>query len=139
MPIRFLIRSSLSCGASGRGGVLGIEIISGTIGKLNTIYVATSDDNLNPLYVLAQAYWTVVLDLGDWGLWENCCCRVAARLLPDVSRASWWVCRVFKRRMVNTRHCSRVGKFKTTGTLLYGWWSCEDRSGEGYHVNSSLT
>ena len=49
-----------------RGRVLGIELISDTIGKLNTISVATSDDNLIPLYVLTQAYWTVVLDLGDW-------------------------------------------------------------------------
>ena len=32
--------------------MLGIELISDTIGKLNTIYVATSDDNLIPLYVL---------------------------------------------------------------------------------------
>ena len=48
--------------------MLGIELISDTFGKLNTIHVATSDDNLIPLYVLTQAYWTVVLDLGDWGL-----------------------------------------------------------------------
>ena len=68
MSMRIKRSSSLSCGASGRGGVLGIELISDTIGKLNTIYVATSDDNLIPLYVLTQAYWTVVLDLGDWGL-----------------------------------------------------------------------
>ena len=46
--------------------MLGIELICDTIGKLNTIYVATSDDNLIPLYVLTQAYWTVVLDLGNW-------------------------------------------------------------------------
>ena len=46
--------------------MLGIEPISDTIGKLNTIYVATFDDNLIPLYVLTQANWTVVLDLGDW-------------------------------------------------------------------------
>ena len=48
--------------------VLGIELISDTIGELDT-NVATYDDNLIPLYVLTQAYWTVVLDLGDWGLW----------------------------------------------------------------------
>ena len=71
MSIRFLRSSSLSCGASGRGGVLGIELISDTIGKLNTIYVATSDDNFIPLYVLTQAYWTVVLDLGDWDSGET--------------------------------------------------------------------
>ena len=68
--------------------MLGIEIISGTIGKLNTIYVATSDDNLIPLFVLTQARWTVVLDLGDWGLWGNCCGGVAAHVLPGDSRAS---------------------------------------------------
>ena len=91
---------------------LGIELISDTIGKLNTIYVATSDDNLIPLYVLTQAYWSVVLDLGDWGLWRDCCCCVAARVLPDVSRAPLctyplvdWL--VFKRRMMNTQHWSR--------------------------------
>ena len=61
--------------------MLGIELIPDTIGKLNTIYVATSDDNLIPLYVLTQAYWTVVLDLGDLGtvgrlLWS--CCRTRA-------------------------------------------------------------
>ena len=48
---------------------LGIELISDTIGKLNTINVATSVDNLIPLYVLTQAHWTIVLDMGDWGLW----------------------------------------------------------------------
>ena len=68
--------------------MLGIELISDTIGELNSIYVATSDDNLIALYVLTQAYWTVVLDLGDWGLWGDCCCCVAARVLPGASRAS---------------------------------------------------
>ena len=143
MSIRFLRSSSLSCGASGRGGVQGIELISGTIGKLNTLYVATSDDNLIPLYVLTQVLcWT----WGDWGLWGDCCCRVAARVLPGVSRASlctyplvdWLVCRVFKRRMMNTQHWSRMGRFRETEALVYGWWSCEDRCGEGYHVKSSL-
>ena len=94
--------------------MLGIELISDTIGKLNTIYVATSDDNLIPLYVLTQAYWTVVLDLGDWGLWGDCCGRVAARVLLGVSRASlctyplvdWLVRRVFNCRMMNTQHWS---------------------------------
>ena len=147
MSIRFLRSSPWSCGASGRGGVLGIELISDTIGKLNSIYVATSDDNLIALYVLTQAYWTVVLDLGDWGLWGDCCCCVAARVLPGASRASlctyplvgWLVCRVSKRRMMDTQHWSRVGKFRVTGALVYGWCSCEDRCGEGFHVNSSLT
>ena len=47
--------------------LLGIELISDTIGKLNTIYVATSDDSLILLYVLTQAYrcWTWVT--GDCG------------------------------------------------------------------------
>ena len=147
MSIRFLRSSSLSCGASGRGGLLGIELIPVTIGKLNTIYVATSDDNLIPLCVLTQTYWTVVLDLGDWGLWRECCCHVAALVLPGVARASlctypfvdWLVCRVIKRRMMNTQHWSRVGKFRVTEALVYGWCSCEDRCGEGYHVNSFLT
>ena len=57
-----------------------------------------------------------MLDLGDWGLWGDCCCRVAARVLPGVSPASlctyplvdWLVCRIFKRRMMNTQHWSRV-------------------------------
>ena len=147
MSIRFLRSSSLSCGASGRGGVLGIELISDTIGKLNTIYVATSDDDLIPLYVLTQAYWTVVLDLGNRGLWGDCCCRVAARVLPGAPRASlctyplvdWLVYRVFKRRMMNTQHWSRVGKFRVTGALVNGGCSCQDRCGEGYQGNSSLT
>ena len=127
--------------------MLGIELVSDTTGKLNTICVATSDDNLIPLYVLTQAYWTVVLDLGDWGLWGDCCCCVAACVLPGASRASLCtyplvdclVCKIFKRRMMNTQHWSRVGKFRVTSALVYGWWSCEDRCGEGYHVNSSLT
>ena len=126
--------------------MLGIELISDTPGKLNTIYVATSNENFIPLFVLTQAYWTVVLDMGDWGLWGDCCCRVAARVLPGVSRASLCtyplvdclVCKVFKRRMMKTQHWSRVGKFRVTEALVYGWWSCEDRCGEGYHVNSSL-
>ena len=65
-----------SCGALGRGGVLGIELISDTIGKLNTISVETSDDNLIPLYVLTQAYWTVVLGTVVRLLLP--CCRIRA-------------------------------------------------------------
>ena len=111
-----------------------------TIGKLNTIYVATSDDNLIPLSVLTAAYWTVVLDLSDWGLWGDCCGRVAARVLPGTyPLVDWLVCRVFKRRMMNTQHWSRVGKFRLTEALVYGRWSCEDRCGEGYLVNSNLS
>ena len=45
---RFLRSSSLSRGASGRGGVLESELIGDTIGKLNIIYVVTTDDNLIP-------------------------------------------------------------------------------------------
>ena len=68
-----------------------------------------------------------MLDLGDWGLWGDNCCRVAARVLPGVSRAflctyplvDWLVCRVFKRRMVNTQQWSRVGKFRVTEALVY--------------------
>ena len=68
------------------------------------------------------------------------------RVLPGVFRASlctyplvgWLVCRLSKRRMMNTQHWSRVGKFRVAGALVYGWCSCEDRRGEGYHVNSSL-
>ena len=85
--------------------MLGIELISDTIGKLNTIYVATSDDNLIP---------------------------------HTYSHVDWLVCRVFKRCMMNTQHWSRVRKFRVTEALC-GWWSCEERCGEGYHVNSSLT
>ena len=59
----------------------------------------------------------------------DCCCRVAARVLPGSSRASlctyplidWLVYRVFKRRMMNTQHWSRVGKFRVTGANGE-WW-----------------
>ena len=43
------------------------------------------------------------------------------------------------RRMMNTQHWSRVGKFRVAAALVCGWWSCEDRCAEGYHVNSNLT
>ena len=46
--IRFLRSSSLSCGAKGRGGVLESELIGDTIGKLNIIYAATTDNILIP-------------------------------------------------------------------------------------------
>ena len=49
--------------------MLGIELTSDTIGKLNTIHVANSDDNLIPLYVLTKRIgplcWTWVT--GDCG------------------------------------------------------------------------
>ena len=64
--IRFLRRSSLSCGASGRGGVLGIELTIATIGKLNIIYVATSDDNLIPRYLFNLAYLTMATEDCGW-------------------------------------------------------------------------
>ena len=40
---------------------------------------------------------------------------------------------------MNSQHRSREGKFRVTEALVYGWWSCEDRCGEGYHVNSNLS
>ena len=49
-----------------------------TIGKLKIICVATSEDSFILLYLFTEAYWTVVLDVGDWELWGDCCCRVAA-------------------------------------------------------------
>ena len=48
--------------------MLGIELISATIGKLNIIYVVTSDDNLIPRYVFNLAYLTLVT--GDCG-WDT--------------------------------------------------------------------
>ena len=61
--------------------MLGIELTSDTIGKLNTIHVANSDDNLIPLYVLTKRIgplcWTWVT--GDCG---ETCCGVAARVFP---------------------------------------------------------
>ena len=48
--------------------LLGIELISATIGKLNIIYVVTSDDNLIPRYVFNLAYLTLVT--GDCG-WDT--------------------------------------------------------------------
>ena len=65
------------------------------------------------------------------------CCRTRAsrRSLCTYPLVDWLVCRVFKRRMMNTQDWSRVGKFSVTEALLYGWWSGEDRCGEGYHVD----
>ena len=84
---------------------------------------------------------------GCLGTVGDSCCGAAARVLPGVSRASlgmyplvdWLVCRVFKRRVMNTQHWSREGKFRVTEALVNVWWSCDDRCGDGYHVNSTLT
>ena len=48
--------------------LLGIELISATMSKLNVIYVVTSDDNLIPRYVFNLAFLTLVT--GDCG-WET--------------------------------------------------------------------
>ena len=106
--------------------MLGFEQISDTNCKPNFVYVTVSDGNLIPLYVLTQQYWTIVLDLGDWGRRRNSCCRFAARVLPGVSHASlctyqlvdWLVCKVIKRCMMNTQHWSRVGKFMVITELM---------------------
>ena len=61
--------------------MLGFEQISDTICKLKFVDVAVSDDNLIPLYVPTQQYWTIVLDSGDWGLMGEqllSCCRTRA-------------------------------------------------------------
>ena len=57
---------SLSCGASGRGGVLESELIGDTIGKLNIIYVGTTDNILIPWYVFTLAYLTLVTADCGW-------------------------------------------------------------------------
>ena len=57
---RFLRSSSLSCGASGRGGVLESELIGDSIGELNIIYLVTAEDILIPWYVFTLAYLTLV-------------------------------------------------------------------------------
>ena len=68
------------------------------LGKLNTIHVATSDDNLIPLYVLTQAYGTVMLDLGGCG-------EVVVVVLPH---ACFWAFLVLP--------CARIH-------LLIGWYA----------------
>ena len=47
--------------------MLGIELISVAIGKLNITFVVTSDDNLIPRYVLNLAYLTLVTEDYGWG------------------------------------------------------------------------
>ena len=64
--IRFLRSSSLSCGASGRGGVLESELIGDATGKLNIIHVVTTDDILIPQYVFSLAYLTLVTADCGW-------------------------------------------------------------------------
>ena len=64
--IRFLRISSLSCGASKRGVVLESELIGDTIGKLNIIYVVTTDINRIPWYVLTLAYLFLVTQDCGW-------------------------------------------------------------------------
>ena len=71
------------------------------------------DSFVNNVPLTTQAYWTVVLDLGDWGLWETVvvvlphACFWAFLVLP-CARILWLVCRVLKRRMMSTQHWSRV-------------------------------
>ena len=84
--------------------MLGIELISATIGKLNIIYVVTSDDNLIPRYVFNLAYLT--LATGDCG-WDTVV-SVHARFLVFLSCAG-----VF---------CDSVGAARAnSGTLLVHW------------------
>ena len=77
-PIRFHWCSSMNCRASGRGGVLGIALMWTTHGKVyNGI---TDDDTHDDILNLSIVYL-----LWNWGLVVG---RVAARVLPGVSRAS---------------------------------------------------
>ena len=109
--------------------MLGIKLIIATYVKLNVVHVVIPDENLILLNALTHAYWTVVLDVGDWGLWGDLCCRVAARVLPRASRASLCtyplvnqlVCRVFLRRMMNTQHWSRAESSRTPKRILEQW------------------
>ena len=77
-PIRFQWCSSMSYRAPGRGGVLGIALMWTTHGKVyNGI---TDDDTHDDILNLSIVYL-----LWCWGLFVG---RVAARVLPCVSRAS---------------------------------------------------
>ena len=74
-PIRFQWCSSMSCRASGRGGVLGIALMWTTYGKVyNGI---TDDDTHDDILNLS-----IVCLLWCWGL---VVCRVAGRVLPGAS------------------------------------------------------
>ena len=98
--------------------MLGIELISATCGKLYIIDDETPDDNLIPLYVLTHVYLTMVS--GDWG-WDIV---VSPRVLP----CARFLCD------------SVVAARENSGALLFHCRCiCEDRCGEGFHVNSSWT
>ena len=101
VTIRFPSCSSMSCGASGRGGVLVIELITITYGK---VYNGIKDDethvdnlNLNPLFVLTHVnklevtgdcWWDVVVS-------PHACFRVlrgaSGRFSCFLVHASWFV------------------------------------------------
>ena len=55
--------------------MLGIELIWDTIGKLNTMYVVTTDDNLIPLYL---DHCAGRMSLGTAGGSLRSCCRTRA-------------------------------------------------------------
>ena len=63
---RYQRSSSLSCAASGRGGVLESELIGDTIGKLNIICVVTTNNILIPLYMFTLAYLTLMTADCGW-------------------------------------------------------------------------
>ena len=52
--------------------------------------------NNTPQYLFIHVYWTIVIDLGDWRLWVDLSCYVAAR-----GR--------FSRFFVHVSSCQRVG------------------------------
>ena len=84
--------------------LLGIELISATMSKLNIIYVVTADDNLIPRYVFNLAYLTLVT--GDYG-WDTVV-SVHARFLVFL--------------LVLVSFVSSVGAARAnSGTLLVHW------------------
>ena len=128
--------------------MLGIELISDTIGKLNTMYVVTTDDTLIPLYLLTHAYWTIVLDLGTVGgsLWLCCHPRASGLFSCFVVHVS--SCQPVGVQGVSASYDEptalvKCGKFKVTrentGALAYCWCSCEDRCRKECQVNSFQT
>ena len=90
---------------------------------------------------------TVVLDLGDWELCEtvvvvlpHACFRAflvvpCARVLLLIG----WYMQGIQASYDEQTALVKSGKFRVTEALVHGWWSSEDRCGEDYHVNSSLT
>ena len=92
------------------------ELIGDTIGKLNIIYVVTTDDNLIPWYVLTLAYLTLVTVDCRW----DTVVLVRARFLVFLLVLLSSVMLEPQERILE--HC---------------WYTCEDRCGEGYHVNGS--